>query len=99
MGTVSIRELNQHTSACIRRVKAGETLDITDNGTLVARVVPVDSGEDVLAQLVAQGRAKPATADRQRLLDWLDRRFATEPIDHGAKASKALEELREERLP
>ena len=38
---VGIRELKQKLSAYMRRVRAGETITITDRGTPVGRIVPI----------------------------------------------------------
>ena len=38
--TAGIRELKNHLSAYLRKVKAGETITITDRGTPVGRIVP-----------------------------------------------------------
>ena len=35
-----IRELKNHLSAYLRRVKAGETITITDRGTPIGQIVP-----------------------------------------------------------
>ena len=40
MTTVGIRELKIHTSNVMRRIEAGETIDITNHGRIVARIVP-----------------------------------------------------------
>jgi prevent-host-death family protein len=37
---VGIRELKQHASAVIRRVAGGESVEVTDRGRTVARIVP-----------------------------------------------------------
>ena len=37
--TAGIRELKNHLSAYLRKVKAGETITITDRGTSVGRIV------------------------------------------------------------
>jgi prevent-host-death family protein len=54
---VAVRELNQHTSRVLARVRAGETVEVTDRGEPIARLVPIVGAEPVLARLVAQGRA------------------------------------------
>jgi len=59
---VGIRELNQNTSQVIERVRRGESVEITDRGTPVARLVPVEGGVSLLARLVAQGRAVAPSA-------------------------------------
>ena len=38
MGVMSIREFNQNTSAAFAKVEAGETLDITKNGKVIAEI-------------------------------------------------------------
>lgn len=60
MKRVPIRELQQHASAVLRRVRAGETLGITDRGTLVAILAPpaVLGGR---AALLASGRVRSST--------------------------------------
>jgi prevent-host-death family protein len=63
MRQVGVRELNQNTSQVIERVRRGETLEITERGRPVARIVPVDAGVSLLDRLVAEGRAL-APADR-----------------------------------
>jgi len=70
MSSVGIRELRQNASAVIRRVAAGEAVEVTDRGRLVARIVPVQAAS-ALDQMVAEGRATAATGD---LLD-------VEPLD------------------
>ncbi len=52
-----MRELNQNTSQVLARVSGGETVEITDRGRLIARLVPVGDDRSMLARLVAAGRA------------------------------------------
>jgi prevent-host-death family protein len=59
---VGIRELKQNASAVIRRAAAGETIEVTDRGRPVARIVPLRY-ESVLDQMIAEGRATPAKGD------------------------------------
>jgi antitoxin (DNA-binding transcriptional repressor) of toxin-antitoxin stability system len=40
METIGVRELQQHASAALRRVREGETLGVTDRGQLVAVLSP-----------------------------------------------------------
>jgi prevent-host-death family protein len=61
MERIGIRELNQNTSQVLARVSGGETVEITDRGHPIARLVPVGSDRSALAKLVAAGRAVPAT--------------------------------------
>jgi len=64
MVSVGIRALQQNASEVVRRAAAGETIDITDRGRLVARMVPISSGS--IADLLASGQAVPA---KRRLAD------------------------------
>jgi len=58
---VGIRELRQQASAVLKRVVRGETIDVTDHGHPIARIVPLRP--DVMQQLVLDGRATGATGD------------------------------------
>jgi len=63
MTSVGIRELKAKLSACLRRVRAGEPLQITDRGTVVAEIVPAGwtSAQPVppgLAEMIRQGRVR-----------------------------------------
>ncbi len=61
MDRIGVRELRQHASRYVERVAAGETIEVTDRGRLVARLVPVTrTGMDAL---VADGRVSRATTD------------------------------------
>jgi prevent-host-death family protein len=62
MTTIGIRELRQNASAVLRKVAAGETVEVTDRGRPVARIVPLNS-ERTLDQLIAEGRASGAQGD------------------------------------
>ena len=62
MAAVGIRELRDHVSSVIRRVHAGEIIDVTNRGRPVARLVPV-TGRTVLDRLIAEGKAIPGTGD------------------------------------
>ncbi len=68
MDSIGIRELNQHTSQYVSRVKAGETIGITERGRLVARLAPVSAAATALAELVATGQAQPPTVDPRFLV-------------------------------
>jgi prevent-host-death family protein len=62
MERVGVRELRQNASAVLRRVAAGEVIEVTDRGRAVARIVPMHEASR-LGQLVAEGRASDVTAD------------------------------------
>jgi prevent-host-death family protein len=56
--TVGMRELSQRTARVLALVRAGETVEITDRGKTVARIVP--AVDDRYDQLVAAGVIRPA---------------------------------------
>ncbi len=57
MKQVGMRELNQHASQVIERVRHGEVIEVTDRGRPVARLVPVIQGAGLLDLLLREGRA------------------------------------------
>jgi len=59
---IGIRELNQHASRVIDRVRNGEVIEVTDRGRPVARVVPITDTPGLLGRLVQEGRAVPPAA-------------------------------------
>jgi prevent-host-death family protein len=87
---VGLRDLRHHTSEVLARVRHGETIDVTEHGRLIARIVPVGEREPtpILARLVASGRAtlarRPGYRPRMRPGDGTDR------------LSEALAEMRDE---
>lgn len=61
---VGIRELRDHLSRYLDRVRGGDELVVTDRGRAVARVVPV-SGERTFDRLVSEGLIEPAPVARR----------------------------------
>ncbi|XVU28605.1 type II toxin-antitoxin system Phd/YefM family antitoxin [Actinoplanes sp. CA-054009] len=57
MDSIGVRELNQNTSQVLARVRGGESIEITDRGHPIARLVPVGDERSTLAKLVSAGRA------------------------------------------
>src|ERR1700750_552349 len=59
---VGLRELRHRTGDVLARVQRGETVDVTDRGRLIARIVPVAERVPgpTLAQLLESGRAQAA---------------------------------------
>ena len=57
---VGVRELRQNLSVYLRRVEAGEALEVTDRGRTVAMLVPLSKPTTVVERLVAAGRAIPS---------------------------------------
>jgi len=54
MATVGVRELRQRASELLRRVEAGETIEVTDRGRPVAVLAPLPEAEP-LERLRAAG--------------------------------------------
>ena len=61
MTTVGVRELRQRASELLRRVEAGETIEVTDRGRPVAVLAPLPEAGP-LEQLRAAGEVIPAAA-------------------------------------
>jgi prevent-host-death family protein len=58
---IPVRELNQHTSAVLKRVRSGEELLVSVSGKVVARLVPISEDEAALRELAARGDVILAT--------------------------------------
>jgi prevent-host-death family protein len=77
--TVGLRELRHNTSEVLARVRHGETIDVTEYGRLIARIVPVGEREPtpVLDRLIEAGRVRlavrPGHRPRMRAGDGTDR--------------------------
>lgn len=63
---VGVRELRQNLSRYLERVKAGETLTVTERGREVARLIPSQPGVD--PGYVALARKYGATIPKNNLL-------------------------------
>jgi prevent-host-death family protein len=88
--SIPVRQLNQDTAGVLARVERGESLEITSRGRPIARLVPATGGElDEVADLVAAGRAVPATISAP---------FGVPdgPLDDGPEAGELLSALRDE---
>jgi len=57
---IGVRELRQHASRYLERVKAGEVVEVTERGKLVALLVSPTPAVAVRDQLIASGRLVPA---------------------------------------
>ena len=91
---IGVRELRQHASLYVDLAEKGYTVDITNRGRLVARLVPVQEPESPLERLFAAGILGPAE-DPGDLLDV----EPGPPVPPGRPtASEILDELREDRL-
>ncbi|MEU4740005.1 type II toxin-antitoxin system prevent-host-death family antitoxin [Actinosynnema sp. NPDC023658] len=89
--TVGVRELNQRTSAVLKRVRDGERITVTEHGKPVAYLVPVQPGTGLLDRLVAAGQAVAPTRTGPVAMppDWGDA-----DVDVAAELVAAREEER-----
>lgn len=90
-GTVGVRELRQNLSIYLDRVKKGEALTVTEHGAAVAILRPLPNAPDVLARLVAEGRATAPSRSIRELPRPLK-------VSLQKPLSALLDELRDERL-
>lgn len=67
MERIGVRELRQHASRYLALVKAGETVEVTERGELVALLAPPGGPRSTRDRLVAAGRLIPATSPTGRL--------------------------------
>jgi prevent-host-death family protein len=88
---IGVRELRQHASRYLERVKAGESIEVTERGTPVAVLIPAARNE-VRERLVQEGRLMPAPGPR----------VLPEPVEPGESPGQSidevLDELRADRL-
>ncbi|MCJ7712684.1 MAG: type II toxin-antitoxin system prevent-host-death family antitoxin [Chloroflexi bacterium] len=86
---VGVRELRQNLSVYLDRVKAGETLEVTEHGHPVARLTPKPAERmSILDQMIADGRITLATGDHRTL--------PPPPKIPGRPLSEILQEMRDE---
>ena len=86
---VGVRELRQNLSVYLDRVKAGETLEVTEHGYPVATLAPrVAEPLSIIDQMIADGRATAAKGDRRNL--------PYPPSIPGRPLSEILQEMRDE---
>ena len=86
---MGVRELRQNLSVYLDRVKAGETLEVTEHGHPVARLGPnLPERLSIVDQMIADGRITPATGDHRTL--------PPPPKIPGRPLSEILQEMRDE---
>ena len=88
MDSVGVRELRQRASELLRRVEAGESLEVTDRGRPVALLAPLPT-QSRLQRLTAAGDIVPRRRDMNDLPEPLRLAAGQEP------PSKVLERLRQ----
>jgi prevent-host-death family protein len=88
MERIGVRELRQNASRYLKRVEAGETIEVADRGRPVARLLPIIPGG--WDQLVSEGRLRPAEGHLRDLGPPL-------PLPPGVEApSDVLDRMRDE---
>jgi prevent-host-death family protein len=90
MERIGVRELRQNASRYLARVKAGETVEVTERGSLVALLVPPGAPAGARDRLVASGRLRPSTAAFR-----VPRRVT--PVAGSPSTGSILDELRGDR--
>jgi prevent-host-death family protein len=89
---VGVRELRQNLSVYLDRVKAGETLEVTEHGEPVAQLGPRPTKPiSIIDQMIAEGRATPATFDHRKI-----KLPPAIPDPGGRTLSEILQEMRDE---
>jgi prevent-host-death family protein len=93
MDSVTVSELNRQTAKVLDRIKAGESLEISEYGRPVARLLPATptSGAPLLDRLIAQGRAVPAANPGP-----IPPTPPRDPAEESAPLSSTLAEMRED---
>lgn len=85
MVAIGVRELRQNASKYLARVQAGETIEVTARGKVVARLVP--AAADAWSELLDAGRINPPTSPD--ILEF-------EPLELAADVSAELRAMRED---
>jgi len=67
MERIGVKELRQNASRYLALVKAGETVEVTERGVLVALLSPPGEAQSARDRLVASGRLVPAVSRTGRL--------------------------------
>lgn len=90
MERIGVRELRQHASQYLHRVEQGETVEVTQRGRPVARLVPLERATTTRERLIAAGSLRPAS--KPFVLP------ARAPLPPGAPdTATVLDDLREDR--
>ena len=81
--TVGIRELKANLSSCLKRVKAGETLVISERGTPIGRIHPIEKSlREDLDEGVRSGK-----------WSWSGKRWSPSPAKVKVKGNKLVADL------
>jgi prevent-host-death family protein len=88
---VGVRELRQNLSKYLDRVKAGESLVVTEHGREVARLVPSGCLDPAIERLLARGATMPVG-------DLLDVRWPAAPPVGTQSIDEILDDIRADRV-
>jgi prevent-host-death family protein len=66
MERIGVRDLRQNASRYLALVKAGETVEVTERGELIALLVPAQRSQSARARLIATGKLIAASAPTGR---------------------------------
>jgi len=92
-----MRELRQNLSVYLRRVKAGDTLEVTEHNQPVARLIPYLDADTAVGRLLASGNVVSLASGDLADLPPLP---PVQPLQPGSiSVSEALQQQKEERLP
>lgn len=93
MERIGVRELRQNASRYLALVKAGETVEVTERGKLIALLVPPQRSRSARDRLIAGGRLIPASTPTGRV-----RSPRPVPVEPGEPTNQELlDSEREER--
>jgi len=90
MERIGVRELRQNASKYLAKVKAGETVEVTERGQLVALLVPPSPALTARDRLIAEGKLLPSESGSPLRLPI--------PVRVQMDSGAVLDELREERF-
>jgi len=94
MERIGVRELRQNASRYLALVKAGESVEVTERGELIALLTPPEQPRSARERLLAAGRLLPAVSPSGRL-----RCSQPVPVAAGEPTNQELlDAQREERL-
>jgi prevent-host-death family protein len=87
MESVGTRKLRLELPRQLGRVRNGETIEITERGVPVARLVPLPGRASILDRMIAEGRVRPATRSLRDL---------PPPLEASYSLTDVLIQMREE---
>ena len=97
MDSVGVRELRQHASKYLERVKQGESIEVTERGVPIAVIGPVPVVKKSRVQeLIDQGLMTPGRGDLAEILARPP--ISIDPNYDGPSLAQILDEQREDRL-